>query len=101
MNPGPGRESSRSQRIKVPDIAGAKSAGPPPSRFSSTNSAERSSMVNAHERGDIASDKTLDEDASEMCALEEEVLKRLPKWVKIMITMLNEAKEKQRRRKKR
>jgi len=58
-------------------------------------------VINAYERGDIASDKTLNEDVSEMCALEEEVLKRLPKWVRIMITMLNEAKERQRRRKKR
>ena len=58
-------------------------------------------MINAYERGDIASDKTLNEDVSEMCALEEEVLKRLPKWVRILITMLNEAKERQRRRKKR
>jgi len=58
-------------------------------------------VINAYERGDIASDKTLNEDVSEMCALEEEVLKRLPKWVRILITMLNEAKERQRRRKKR
>ena len=101
MNPGPSRKLSRSQRIKVPDIASAKSVSPPPSRFSSTNSTGRSSVINAYERGDIASDKTLNEDVSEMCALEEEVLKRLPKWVRILITMLNEAKERQRRRKKR
>jgi len=49
-------------------------------------------MVNVCER-DEASNKILDEGMLEMCALEEEVWKRLPKWVKIMFSMLNEAKE--------
>ena len=53
-------------------------------------------MVSVCER-DEASNKTLDEGMLEMCALEEEVWERLPKWVRIMISMLNEAKEERRK----